>query len=60
MEALEKLFRENRQWRLYHKAQGAKGSIEAAACAIREQALLDAMVVLQYITPEEARKKGKL
>lgn len=59
IEKILKLFKETRQWRLYHKSRGKAGQIEAAACAIREIALLDALIVLG-LSLEERRKLEKL
>lgn len=46
MAELNRMINEVREWRAFHRARynaGVKGaSIEAAACAIRETALLDA------------------
>lgn len=46
MAEIERMIAEVREWRLFHRdnfQRGVKGaSIEAAACAIRERALLDA------------------
>lgn len=43
MAAVMALYSETRRWRLHHKARGKEGQIEAAACVIRERALIDAM-----------------
>jgi hypothetical protein len=59
IEEILKLFKETRQWRLYHKSCGKVGQIEAAACAIRENALLDALIVIG-LSVEERRKLEKL
>jgi hypothetical protein len=46
MGEIDAMIAETHRWRLYHREQyriGVRGaSIEAAACAIRERALLDA------------------
>lgn len=46
MKELEQMIAETREWREFHAAQyrqGVKGAqVEAAACAIREKALIDA------------------
>lgn len=55
MEEILKLFRETRKWRLYHKSRGRDGMIEAAACIVREKALLDALTVIGL--SDEQRKK---
>jgi len=55
MEAILNLFKRTRQLRLYHKSRGRDGMIEAAACAVRECALLDALTVLGL--SNEQRKK---
>lgn len=55
MEEILKLFKETKKWRLYHKSRDRDGMIEAAACAIRECALLDALTVLG-LSDEERRK----
>ena len=57
MEEIKKLFEETRRWRLqYVRTPTRPGNvIEAAACAIREKALLDAMVALGL--SESERKK---
>ena len=51
MEKIERMIAEVHEWREFHAAQyrqGVKGAgIEAAACAIREQALLDARAAIQ-------------
>jgi hypothetical protein len=44
MKEITNLFQETRKWRLDYREKGQK--IEAAACAIREKALLDAMMAL--------------
>jgi len=59
MEEILKLFKETRKWRLYHKSRERDGKIEAAACAIRECALLDALTVLG-LTVEQRRKLEKI
>ena len=59
MEEIIKLFKDTRKRRLYHKSRGRDGTIEAAACAIRECALLDALTVLG-LSNEERRKLEKL
>lgn len=50
MEKLDQLIKETRDWRTFHRDQylrGIKGAgIEAAACAIRERALLDARTAI--------------
>jgi hypothetical protein len=57
MEDIRKLFQETRQWRLqYVRTPTRPGNvIEAAACAIREKALLDAMTVLGLSNAERQR-----
>lgn len=46
MAELDRMIAETKEWRAFHMSQHSKGvrgaSIEAAACTIREQALLDA------------------
>lgn len=37
------MIEETDRWRLYHRSRGGDCRIEAAACAIREHALLDAL-----------------
>lgn len=50
MAALNRMIAETREWRDFHvrrREEGVKGaSIEAAACAIRERALLDAKAAI--------------
>jgi hypothetical protein len=43
---IEALFLETRKDRLYFRSRGQFGYIEATCCAVREQALLEAMKIL--------------
>lgn len=45
MDEIKRMIAQTQQWRLEHR--GAKRKIEAAACAIRERALRDALAVLE-------------
>lgn len=59
MNEVKALFLETRQWRTFHRVNSARGhSIESAACAIRERALLDALLALG-MSAEEVKKLDK-
>jgi hypothetical protein len=51
MAELERMIAEVREWRAFHREQarhGVEGArIEAAACAIRERALMDALAAIK-------------
>lgn len=51
MAEIERMLAEVREWRAFHADQYRRGvrgaSIEAAACAIRERALLDAQKAIR-------------
>lgn len=55
MDKILELYYENRKWRNHYRQNLKLHTIEAAACAIRETALLDAMTVLGL--PESERRK---
>ena len=63
MEQIKQLFWKTRSDRLWfqqaNRFNNGKYSIEAAACAIRERALLDALLVLGLST-DEAMKMEKI
>jgi hypothetical protein len=56
MDEIKKLFQETRQWRKTYLSEG--DSLQAAACAIRERALLDALSVLGC-SQDEIRRMWK-
>lgn len=52
---IEALFLETRKDRLHFRSRGQFGAIEATCCAVREQALLEAMKILG-VPVEKLRK----
>ena len=56
---IERLFWETRKDRLFHRSRGKGGQIDACCAAIREIALVDAMVILG-LDKEKARKMLKI
>jgi hypothetical protein len=58
MDKILELYKENRKWRSYYRQNLKLHTIEAAACAIRETALLDAMSALG-LSAEERRRLEK-